>query len=158
MIDDHADDSVFLGLPEGLSVVFETEFESSPNNVRDALAGLRSCLDKIQTDDNFAGSVEIAAAEALNNVVEHAYRNADIGPIKIATYMDQSTLYLAIVDSGAPLPDTLPPSKRTFEKPDKADEPPEGGFGWNLIMHLCSDVRYQRLSNRNHLLLRFARN
>lgn len=158
MLDDPADNMTVIGLPASASLAFQTEIEATHLKVRDVLARLRLVLSTLENDADVLGNMEIAAAEALNNVAEHAYPDRENGFIKLAAHFDRSNLYLAILDSGVALPEDCPPTKRLLDAPDKEQELPEGGFGWNLIMNLCTDVRYQRYRNQNHLLLQFARN
>lgn len=95
-------------------------------------------------------AVEIAVAEALNNINEHggalAHLNGRAGPLRID---------ITIVDHGPPLPQaTLSPAA-----PPPAHLPttlPEGGFGWPLIHALTSEVAYQRIGDENRLRLGFA--
>lgn len=124
--------------------------------VRDAVAGLRHALSAAGIDDDTAGSVELVAAEALNNIVEHAYPDAQAGQIEIGAYIDPSMLYLTIIDAGGPMPDTRPPPRAEAQQPDSLCELPEGGFGWSIIRQLCEEVQYRRHGQQNHLLIRFA--
>lgn len=48
-------------------------FDSDPLAVREALRRLAACPPLCLLDDDMRGTAEIVLAEALNNVVEHAY-------------------------------------------------------------------------------------
>ena len=56
---------------------FHLEFESSPIAVRTALGRIIDGLGPLSLDPEEIGTVEIVMAEALNNVVEHAYPEGD---------------------------------------------------------------------------------
>ncbi len=103
-----------------------------------------------------ADEVEIALAEAINNVVEHAYSGPEMGSIRLLCSLRATHLDIRICDTGVPLPQNrLPPGLAADVNVPRADLP-EGGFGWFLIRQLTSDIRYDRCGLINHLSLRFA--
>ena len=136
---------------------FEVSVQSSELAVRDALAQLLDGLAPLALDVEEAGTVELVMAEALNNIVEHAYPPADAaGPITISCAQDQDGLRLTVVDLGRPMPDgTTPVGAAANLNVDFCDMP-EGGFGWFLIKDLAKDVRYERIGQENRLALRIA--
>lgn len=102
-----------------------------------------------------AGEIEIALAEAVNNVVEHAYAGADAGPVRLSCSLLGTRLDIRLCDIGRPLPgDRLPPGLAADVDVPLADLP-EGGFGWFLIRSLATEIRYDRCGASNHLSLRF---
>ena len=143
--------------PAHASLLFQAELQAKSLNVRDTLIDLRRAVQKWSDDDGMTGNVELAAAEALNNIVEHAYCNRETGEIKLVAHIDTSSLYLTIVDAGVPMPDAQPPLPRGGPLPSEISELPEGGFGWTIIRQLCEDVHYQRLCHQNHVFMRFTR-
>ena len=102
-----------------------------------------------------AGEVEIALAEAINNVVEHAYATTEPGPVRIACSLVDDRLDIRISDAGRPLPDERLPAGRPADLDVPLQDLPEGGFGWFLIKSLTTDVRYDRCGLSNQLSLRF---
>lgn len=96
------------------------------------------------------GSVQIALAEVLNNVVEHGYRNRSMGAVAVHMSVQNDALSINITDWGQPyrghdLPDgTLPDPQQLSE----------GGYGWFLIRSLMTRVTYRRQAHANHLSLR----
>jgi serine/threonine-protein kinase RsbW len=97
-------------------------------------------------------TAELVLAEALNNIVEHAYAAQD-GAIEIAIEMRDDGLDCTIVDHGAPMPGhTLPQGKP--QDLSNLDDLPEGGFGWFLIRSIALDLQYQRVQDQNHLRFR----
>lgn len=89
-------------------------------------------------------SIEIVLAEALNNVVEHAYAGRADGPLELRAYVSGAMVRFELVDEGAPMPGLSPPQGSTV--PDDIDpmDTPEGGFGWHLIRSLTHDLSYFR--------------
>jgi serine/threonine-protein kinase RsbW len=101
--------------------------------------------------DDTRGTAEIVMAEALNNIVEHAYAS-QTGSIDIWVGLGATGLECSISDYGRPMPDFQLPNARPQELA-QIEDLPEGGFGWFLIRSLAQDLQYQRRYNQN--LLRF---
>lgn len=88
----------------------------------------------------------LVLAEALNNVVEHAYAGGP-GWIGVFPIVGQGGRGWRIMDGGMPAPDF---SARPVVMPDG---PAEGGFGWPLIRALTNQVRQSRRRGWNVLTL-----
>jgi serine/threonine-protein kinase RsbW len=95
------------------------------------------------------GSAEVVLAEALNNIVEHAYDRVD-GQIDLHLKLQSGRLMCDICDDGVPMPNCeLPTGLAQTIGAD--DDLPEGGFGWFLIRSMTDDLAYRRIDARNHL-------
>ena len=133
----------------GLS--FRRNFPGTPEKVRDVLGEIA----RLVTVSQFAPPVnsmwEVGLAEALNNVVEHAYKGCADGEILLDICFGSKGLSARIVDFGAPMPDgALPPGDATsLDVP--MQEIPEGGFGWFLIRSLAEHLEYRRENGANQL-------
>lgn len=132
-------------------------FESDPLAVRTALSDLISGLRPLSLDGEELGTVELVLAEALNNVVEHAYPEGEpAGPVNITCRTSEKGLLFRVMDKGRPMPgEALPETKLANVNVDLYDLP-EGGFGWFLIKDLAKDVTYSRADGHNILDLRVA--
>jgi serine/threonine-protein kinase RsbW len=131
------------------------KFRSGPLAVRAALAHILSELDPLRLGADNLGTVEIVLAEALNNIVEHAYPEGDpAGAIDISCRAGPDGLHVRIVDNGRAMPGGQLPYGRETDLTQDLLDLPEGGFGWMLILQLAKDVSYQRGENRNILDLR----
>ena len=117
--------------------------------VRDGLCEiLRHPVMAHQTDE-LRSDVEVVLAEALNNVVKHAYRQSD-GQIELLVRIVSGRLLCDIFDTGAAMPNgDLPLGLAQPIMPDH--DLPEGGFGWFLIRSLTQNLTYRRINARNHL-------
>ncbi|MEO1556040.1 MAG: ATP-binding protein [Pseudomonadota bacterium] len=136
---------------------FNISIQSGEMAVRDALAKLLDSLTPLSLDVEEAGTVELVMAEALNNIVEHAYPQGDpCGPIDITCSHADDGLHMTVVDSGRAMPDGRTPLGAPVDTDVAFDDMPEGGFGWFLIKDLAKDVRYIRTSRKNQLSLRLA--
>lgn len=124
------------------------DLRASHEAVRDVLIALRPRLGP------GSGAVEIVLAEALNNVVEHAYAGKG-GRIALRLTVTPREVRARIGDSGRPMPGlALPPGlcPHRLLHGDVLDLP-EGGFGWLLIRELASVISYRQQDGRNLLRL-----
>jgi serine/threonine-protein kinase RsbW len=96
--------------------------------------------------------LELVLAEALNNVVEHAYLYAEDGEIDILVRLRQDKLDVTITDKGCKF-DGPPPLKDKDVENMGFEELPEGGFGWNLIRTLTDNVEFEHKDKQNRLTL-----
>lgn len=127
---------------------------SDPMAVREALGRLVQALRLQALPEEDCGTAEIVLAEALNNVVEHAYA-ASPGEIELTVTLSGGALTCTIRDQGRPMPGALPPG--TLPPLAPPDHIPEGGFGWHLIRALSRDLHYRRQDGHNLLSFRVGR-
>ncbi|MDE4275169.1 ATP-binding protein [Phaeobacter gallaeciensis] len=99
--------------------------------------------------------VQIALAEAVNNVVEHAYAGKTPGDVRIRCSLEPERLWINITDAGAPFPEGELPEGKPANLDVAPEDLPEGGFGWFLIRELTSDIHYERSVGNNQLSLCF---
>jgi serine/threonine-protein kinase RsbW len=102
--------------------------------------------------DDTRASAEIILAEALNNIVEHAYAS-QAGAIEISVDLGADGLDCTICDHGMAMPGHVLPPGQAAQITSLADLP-EGGFGWFLIRALAQDLRYSRARGENFLRFR----
>ncbi|MCB1406715.1 MAG: ATP-binding protein [Rhodobacteraceae bacterium] len=132
--------------------VYARHFVSGDRATRNVLADLVNGLTLAGLDADDLATVELILAEALNNVVEHAYADG-AGPVELSVEMRGHELACKIVDSGRPMPtgDAPDPPLPVIDPPV---EMPEGGFGWHIIRCLTSELTYHRDRERNTLSMR----
>ena len=118
-------------------------------DVREGLRGLMASPLVRNLSQDCLGTTELVLAEALNNVVEHAYA-AYPGQIEVEVTRDACHLRFHIRDQGVPMPGAEPPAGR-LPAAEGFDDLPEGGFGWFLIRSLAPDLAYRREGERNLL-------
>lgn len=98
------------------------------------------------------GNSEIVLAEAMNNIIEHAYEYELGQPIDLEISLDANFVSITIHDSGHEMNEV--PRKKVMQGNDVAfDDLPEGGFGWFLIHTLTQKIAYQRIRTQNQLIL-----
>ncbi|MGB8815561.1 MAG: ATP-binding protein [Paracoccaceae bacterium] len=125
---------------------------SEPLAVRDGLRALFETLLLRALPEAARGTAEIVLAEAMNNIVEHAYSRHS-GLIEVTLHLQQPDLLCQIEDQGLPMPGEVLPigELRAFAG---TEDLPEGGFGWHLIRALSRDLHYHRVDGRNYLSFR----
>lgn len=126
--------------------------DSTPLAVREALKILFAAPPLIALSEASRGTAEIVLAEALNNVVEHAYAHTP-GKVELTLITAAAGLYCQIEDQGVAMPGMRLPEGAARDIKQQ-DELPEGGFGWYLIRILSYDLEYRRIGGRNQLRFR----
>ncbi|WP_103332272.1 ATP-binding protein [Pseudotabrizicola formosa] len=127
---------------------------SDPMSVRHAVQVVFARLKRWRINPDACDSTQIVLAEALNNIVKHAYAQAP-GEIEVMIDLSDSDLTCRIMDAGLPLPGCSVLPAWVAPVPD-GGEVPEGGYGWHLIRTLTKDVSYRRAGGRNILTFRIA--
>lgn len=126
-----------------------------PGNPLAVRNGLRALFDSLLLQglqEEERGTAEIVLAEALNNIVEHAYAGRD-GEIELSLQVSHNSLVCTISDNGQPMPNNVLPAGK-LESYSDMDSLPEGGFGWHLIRSLSQELDYRHENGRNHLSFR----
>lgn len=134
--------------PDGTRIVIPGD----PMAVRHGLLALFDTILLRNLPEDGRGTAEIVLAEALNNIVEHAYARHQ-GDIEITLKLSPSGLVCRIVDTGVPMPEGALPAG-TLKPFAEDDDLPEGGFGWFLIRTLSRDLEYRREGMNNLLSFR----
>ena len=91
-------------------------------------------------------AIQIAMAEALNNIIEHALSEHPQEHIKVHCHLQQSTLVIELFDNG----------KALNKLPDGAlpDWQAESGRGWPIIFSIMDEVHHRYHNQQNHLTLK----
>lgn len=145
-----------LGPKAGLGVVIAETFPSDPRWVRRIIHQATDELVKKGLSLEEVGSVEIVLAEALNNIVEHAYNEQKTGEVRLVIKQRRSGLLFEISDKGTPMPNGRAPLGNHPMSEFNNDPMPEGGFGWFLIRELVRDLIYDRRDEENFLIFRMT--
>ena len=123
--------------------------------VRRTLEQLVAALDPLGLDAEEKGTLEIVVAEALKNIVEHAYREFS-GVLEVAMTRKADGLHFVITDYGGEMPDGKMPLGKLLDYPNDPENVPEGGFGLFLIHDLTHELSYRRVGEQNVLRFRLA--
>lgn len=136
---------------------FACSFKATELEARRGIVSVVERLKGMGIPNTRVDEVQIALAEAVNNVVEHAYAETATGDVLIRCNLHPDRLWVEIRDAGAPFPESkLPEGKPAIVTANTPlEDLPEGGFGWFLIRELASDIQYQRNLDNNQLSLCF---
>lgn len=137
-------------------VIAEKRFKATFRWVRRAIHETMDALDEHGLTAAEMGSVEIVLAEALNNIVEHAYPQGQEGDIYLALRLRTSGLIVEIRDRGRPMPKGRAPIGNHPMAEFEHDSMPEGGYGWYIIRELVRDLIYDRQNGENLLIFRLS--
>jgi len=96
--------------------------------------------------------VELAVAEAVNNVVRHAYHGEAGHPVELVFTLEQGRFTIEVTDEGTAMP-PRPAPVFDFDPADIASLP-EGGMGLYLIHSVMDEVEYRSRDGRNSLFMR----
>ncbi|MCE8007211.1 ATP-binding protein [Aestuariivita sp.] len=141
---------------DGLPLTYQFSCPASELAVRDLLIELRSALSAARLESDLSSSVEIAVAEGLNNIVEHACAGVVDGLIRVEMRVNAAHVFVQMLDSGEALPDWILPEGRAADLSVARGALPEGGFGWNMIRNLADRLDYSRINGTNLLKMWFV--
>ena len=133
---------------------FSLLFQSSPLAVRHALGEMMEHIRAQSISEKSIGLFELVLAEALNNVVEHAYEGHETGDISLSVVIWNGSLICNIKDSGKPMPKLSLPIPTQKDLNVSLEGLPEGGWGWMMIRELSDSITYKRKRDQNHLSFR----
>jgi serine/threonine-protein kinase RsbW len=135
-------------------LTFHRRIDATPEAVRETLCELCHALSPLALPPGDTETIELVLAEALNNIVEHAYRGAADGSLEVAVKARTEGLHVWLCDEGSPMPGGHMPPGAYSGPGSSAAGVPEGGYGWFLIRALTRDLAYTRLDGRNLLSFR----
>lgn len=124
-------------------------FPSTAEAVSETLSQVSTALTRYARTPDPGDMWELALAEVLNNIVEHAYRGQADGEIHVDMDFGRSKLRVKTLDFGHPMPNGKPPEGAPVDLDVPVMDLPEGGFGWFLIRELADRLEYQREDGAN---------
>ncbi|MHA6344479.1 ATP-binding protein [Roseivivax sp. CAU 1761] len=155
--------------PWWLRPAFRRDLSPDPFEVRGAVTALEAALAAAGSAGPAAGQAALVVAEALNNIVEHAFaeaaapagpqssagdlagRGLPAGRIGLRCSQLQGRMRVQLRDTGRAMPGLALPAGAAPDLAAAPDDLPEGGFGWFLIHALTADLGYRRRAGFNIL-------
>ncbi len=116
-------------------------------NISEVAHKILDFLDQNNFDEEYKMRVEICIVEALNNVVEHAYKDAKERELEINAEIGDSYLTIEMIDKGI--------ARTKFEEAKFEFDPndifslPEGGMGLFLIEKIMDETEYFSKDGKN---------
>ncbi len=130
----------------------QLELTSEFSQVKTVTSEITAICKEIGLTEQESGQITLAVGEAINNVIEHAYKCAPGRPIKITISYNQFVLDLIISDEGETFKDFSPRKELDFD-PDDLLSLPEGGMGLFLITSIMDNIEYSSSEGVNTLHL-----
>ena len=112
-----------------------------------------ACTTHPGTNPEDADSLRLCLAEALTNIVEHAYGGVEGQPIHADVHLKPSGYQVQLTDEGRPMPGGRLPEVSVDFDTDDFESLPENGLGWLLIRSEMDNVGYERRDGFNVLRL-----
>lgn len=138
---------------------------SELGQVRFLGAALRALLHELAYPEEQAASIELCLVEAVNNVIEHAYREEPGHLVEVGVCAAPEAIELTVCDAGAAMPAGALDEARAREAAQEARDGSglddvfergavaEGGYGLRLIIQVMNQVDYRRDGDRNKLTM-----
>jgi serine/threonine-protein kinase RsbW len=132
---------------------------SELTHVRLIGAAVRSVLSELRCGEDKIAEVELCVVEAINNAIEHAYREERGHTVDLEIVAQGGELEMSVSDAGIAMPaGTLERARAAAAARDEAaamdvPELAEGGYGLGLIQQLMDRVRYVRDGEKNTLTM-----
>ncbi len=98
-------------------------------------------------DEKKIREIELSLAEAINNIIKHAYKGKTDKSINISLDVLGRKLEIILEDFGIPRENIGAPTLN-FD-PEDIDSLPEGGMGLFIIEQLMDETKYERIGNKN---------
>lgn len=131
------------------SIIFQ--INSHPIQVAMVGIAVRACC-KLFMNETIANDMELAVVEALNNVIEHTYKDEPGGAIQVHLVLSDQEFLAQIRDYGSHWELQKQSAIPDFGE-DLADMP-EGGFGLFIIEQLMDQIELSPEDSGNTLTLK----
>ena len=136
-----------------ISREFQSDLEQVGEVTSDITEFCRRQLGSGLRRDEICSSIYLSLAEAMTNVVRHAYCNRCGLPIRVQVKALFDRFEFLLADQGSALPETVMSNRLPQFEADDLASLPVGGFGWGLIFSEMDEVHYYRKAGVNHLSL-----
>jgi serine/threonine-protein kinase RsbW len=107
-------------------------------------------------DAEGAIELELCLIEAVNNAIEHAYRNKAGHRVRVYIATEQDEIVVAVLDNGTPMPSGALDAPTVVPEPDplRPETLPERGMGLRLLKLVMDEVHYETGGGVNRLVMR----
>ena len=140
---------------DGTALVSMT-LASRNEDVRRAVVEAVRALERTDISEETSSAAELVLAEAMTNIVKHAYSGDRGGWIRLHILREGGCLCVTLQDGGKPMPGLVAPEGKQQPLDVPLEDLPEGGFGWFMIRSLVEDLRYRREKTVNLLCFRLT--
>lgn len=142
-----------FGAPEG-EVIFH--LPATNEGVRSGVLNASGLIAEYGASEDDLTAIELALAEVLNNVVEHAYEGTTDGEMELRIDNQAPHIFVRVIDTGRPMPKGRLPMGNAADAELEDFQQDEGGYGLYMIRQLARKLRYTREGHENHLAFRIT--
>jgi len=105
-------------------------------------------------DEDAIFQVQLACDEACTNIIEHTYREEDVGDITVSWEIEGKAFVITITDNGEQFnPRDIPPAPIPLSPLDEDEfEIKEGGLGVYFMRKLMDSVNYSYKKGNGNIL------
>ena len=105
-------------------------------------------------DEDAIFQVQLACDEACTNIIEHTYREEDVGDITVSWEIEGKAFVITITDNGEQFnPRDIPPAPIPLSPLDENEfEIKEGGLGVYFMRKLMDSVNYSYQKGNGNIL------
>jgi serine/threonine-protein kinase RsbW len=124
---------------------------SEYKNVSSVCFIVKTFCEENYIDEEKIKEIELSLAEALNNIIKHAYKGDQSNKIEISMVIEGDIIKIVLTDYGLPREKIGKPVLE-FD-PNDIDSLPEGGMGLYIIEQLMDENTYFRDGEKNTFTL-----
>lgn len=134
----------------------EIKLSSTYESVALAARALKGIMESSGFDASKCQDVELCFVEIANNVVEHAYCDANDRLFRIGISLEQASILISIIDNGNTMDSKYLEVSPVFKEPDVND--PESwttsGRGIQIVLDIMDEVTYSTENGENTFAMR----
>ena len=120
---------------------------SEYKNVSSVCFIVKTFCEDNNVSEAYIREIELSLAEALNNIIKHAYKGDESKVIEVNVEIDENKVEITLTDFGGPR-ENLDKPKLEFD-PNDIDSLPEGGMGLFIIEQLMDKNIYSTDEKQN---------
>ena len=130
----------------------EKTFAAKKENVPKMLDFIADFAEVHKIDEVFKNQLLIVGDEVFSNIINHGYKNNGGEIFAHQSFDKKKKEYVLTVIDAAPEFNQLTVNNEEYKKDDK--NPPVGGFGIMLLKKIMSECSYDRINQKNILILK----
>ena len=127
------------------------ELKSELSELKTLCRHLEDCGNIMDLSEKCLFEINLGLDELFTNIISYGYEDDLEHQIKISLAKDQETLVVEVEDDGKPF------NPLESARPDVSQDLDSiniGGLGIHLIKKMMDDIKYQRIKDKNKLILK----
>lgn len=135
-----------------MGLILNKEISSTLENVSELVVLVSESLRAMSVLSVVIDDIEIAIAEAMTNIVKHAYKYDETKKIEFSLSKLSEFIVIEIFDSAPEI--KLDFNKELVYDHENIDTLPEGGMGIFLMNKCMNSIELKRANNKNQLIMK----